>query len=256
MGMAVLGWLTELPVATWGEEWMRTGFLRATFSRAIAADQILDVDIQSAPNRVSTTWRDAHGRVCATGEASLTATPASSITTAFDGGADHVPLVAVDDTVSRSTLLAPRMADLDGATMPPLSFRFDAARDLAFLEGQPDAPHWRERGWAHPAWLGTASNAVIKGNIDFDSRADSPGRWLQVSADIGLVEPIIDGDEVELRSRIRRITRRGRQNQHLVAHLDCTYRVGTRVAAHLRNSFVFATVEPSAFDTSTGPPHP
>jgi hypothetical protein len=77
-----------------------------------------------------------------------------------------------------------------------------------------------------------------------------------VSADIGLVEPIIDGDEVELRSRIRRITRRGRQNQHLVAHLDCTYRVGTRVAAHLRNSFVFATVEPSAFDTSTGPPHP
>ncbi|MEY3618870.1 MAG: hypothetical protein RL726_1568 [Actinomycetota bacterium] len=244
MGMAVLGWLTGPPVATWGEEWMRRGFLRATFSRAIAADQILDIEIRQSTGQVSTTYRDDRGLVCATGEATIGTV------------ANHEPLTAVDAVEFRTVPLTPRAADLESAVMHPLTFTFDASRDLAFLEGQPDAPLWRERGWAHPAWLGTASNAVIMSNIDFDDRDGSPGRWLQVSADIDLVEPIVDGDEVELRSHIRRVTRRGRQNQHFVAHLDCTYRVETRVCAHLRNSFVFATVEPSPFDASTEVPHP
>jgi hypothetical protein len=239
MGMAVLGWLTERPVATWGEEWMRSGFLHASFSRAIAADQLLDVDHHDSASSLSTTYRDARGRVCVVGAATLTAS------------ADHEPLVDVHDDGARITRLAPRVVDLESATMPPLSFTFDATRDLAFLDGQPDAPEWQRRGWAHPAWLGTASNAVIMGNIDFDGRPTSPGRWLQVSADIGLVGPILDGDDVELRSRIGRITNQGRHGRHRVAHLECTYRVETRIVARLRNSFVFATDEPSP-----SPPHP
>lgn len=239
MGMAVLGWLTERPVATWGEQWMRSGFLHATFSRAIAGGQHLMTEESDAPGLVSTTYRDAQDRVCVAGTATLTAS------------ADGEPLVDVHDVVPRSPLLAPRATDLDGATMPPLTFTFDAARDLAFLDGQPDAPEWQRRGWAHPAWLGTASNAVIMGNIDFDGRPTSSGRWLQVSADIALVAPVVDGEVVELRSRIGRITRRGRHDQHLVARLECTYRVGARVVARLRNSFVFATDEPSP-----APPHP
>jgi len=239
MGMAVLGWLTERPVATWGERWMRTGFLHATFSRAIVAGQPLVVEQHDAAGLLSTTYRDASGRECVSGAATL----------AFD--TEREPLVDVNDTAERGSLLAPRRAELEGTTMPAISFAFDAPRDLAFLEGRTDAMAWRERGWAHPAWLGTASNAVIMTNVDFGDRDDTPGRWVQVAADVALVTPILDGDEVQLRSRIGRITRRGREGRHLVAHLDGTFRVGSRVVAHLRNSFVFASVEPSP-----APPHP
>jgi hypothetical protein len=125
--------------------------------------------------------------------------------------------------------------------LPQLLFTFRARRDLAFLNGQADAAMWVERGWAHPAWLGTASNAAVMGGIDFDQRRENTGRWLQVSADVSLVEPIVDGDEVLLTSRIERISTRGLRGRHQVAHLACTFRVGERTVARLLNSFVFAS---------------
>lgn len=241
MGMAVLGWLTEHPVAAWGESWMRHGTLHATFTRPVVAGQSLDMDLIMGETTVDVSYVDADGRPCVTGRATI-GTKETRDQSALDLDIRGTPI---------TVRLAPLATALEGAVMPPMTFSFDARRDLAFLDGQADASAWTERGWAHPAWLGTATNATIMRNIDFASRDASTGRWQQVAADAVLCEPIVDGDEVTMHSHIGRISTRGRRAQHHVAHLECNFRVGRRTAARFTNTFVFATDDPSP-----DPPHP
>ena len=241
MGMAVLGWLTEFPVATWGESWMRHGTLRATFARPMTAGQALDMNLDADESTIDVSYADVDGRSCVTGRATI-GTKETRDQSALDLDIRGTPI---------TVRLAPLATALEGAVMPPMTFSFDARRDLAFLDGQADASAWTERGWAHPAWLGTASNATIMRNIDFASRDASTGRWQQVAADAVLCEPIVDGDEVTMHSHIGRISTRGRRAQHHVAHLECNFRVGRRTAARFTNTFVFATDDPSP-----DPPHP
>lgn len=241
MGMAVLGWLTEFPIATWGESWMRRGALQVTFARPVVAGQALDMHLSIAESAIDMSYRDDGGRACVTGRATIDADePRSRRRPDIDS-----------DGAAIAIRRTPRASDLRDAVFPPMTFSFDASRDLAFLDGQADAYDWRERGWAHPAWLGTATNAAIMRNIDFSDRGESTGRWQQVSAAIDMIDPIVDGDEVTMHARIDRLSTRGRTSQHHVAHLTSTFRVGSRVVARFSNDFVFATDNPSP-----DPPHP
>ena len=241
MGMAVLGWLTEFPVAAWGESWMRHGTLRVMFTRPVVAGQTLDMNLDADESTIDVSYADVDGRSCVTGRATI-GTRETRDDPALGHGVRGAPI---------TDRLAPRATALEGAVMPPMTFSFDARRDLAFLDGQADASEWRKRGWAHPAWLGTATNAAIMRNIDFAGRVASTGRWQQVAADVVLCEPIVDGDELTMHSRIGRISTRGRTAQHRVAHLECSFHAGQRTAARFTNTFVFASDDPSP-----DPPHP
>ena len=225
MGMNVLGWLTEHPVAVWGERWMRAGRLNVTFSRPMVAGQTLSVDVESHASYLNIRYDDTDGRVCATSVATIDATDR---THSFR---DENP------TLER---LTPDASSLDGALLSRMTFRFDADRDLAFLDDRPDANDWQGRRWAHPAWLGTATNAVIMRHIDFGDRERHPGRWLQVSTGVDVMRPIEDGAEIDTFSRIRRVSRLGRDGRHQVAHLECTFWAGAQPAARVTNAFIFA----------------
>lgn len=229
MGMNVLGWLTEFPVAAWGEPWMRAGALNATFSRPMVAGQRLNVTVDRHPTAMTIRYDDEDARPCVTGSATIGSTMHGR------------PTYEENPEVGR---LHPSAHALRGALFSRLTFDFDASRDLAFLDGRPDAAQWQQRGWAHPAWIGTASNAAIMRHIDFDARDRFPGRWLQLSINVGSTRPIEDGARVQMYSRIDDISTTGRAGQLQVAHLVCSLYVGEHNVAHVDNAFVFADTGP------------
>lgn len=223
MGMVVLAWVATAAVERWGTDWMRTGSMSIELWRTMTAGAILDVTTTQTPDSIDTTYDDQTGRRC------LVASVGFARATHDDVGST----VSTDDDESRG---ADRLDVLAGASLPDLHFDFDAPRDLAFLDGLADAPAWRSRGWAHPAWLGTAVNAAIVGGIN----VGDPPRWNQIATDVTLLAPIEHGDRVRLRTRVDRVSRRGR---HEVAHLEGAFHVHGRLVARVRNDVVYRSGE-------------
>lgn len=223
MGMVVLAWVATAAVERWGTDWMRAGSMSIDLRRPMTAGATLDVATTSTSDSIDTTYDDSAGRRClvaSVGLARATHDDVSSTGSMDDDGSRDVDRIAAEADV------------LAGASLPALHFDFDAGRDLAFLDGLADAPAWRSHGWAHPAWLGTAVNAAIVGGIDMGD----PPRWNQIATEVTLLSPIEHGDHVRLRTRVDRVSRRGR---HEVAHLEGSFHVDDRLVARVRNDVVY-----------------
>lgn len=238
MGVVAMAWLTHYPVDVWGRDWLSAGCIDMRFQRHLQAGRRLETmaevraEAEADAATITLSVRDAAGIDYVSGSASL-AVPSTDPRESVDSLGVKEP---TSDAVSRPA--APTPEALAGLIFDPLHFRFDAARDLAFVAGLPDADFWRSERTAHPAWLGSAANAITRNNIDFGSG----GRWLHAGLRVDLHAPVEDGASLEIAGRIESLfERRGRR--FAVAAL--AVRAGSRVIASLRNTFVYA-VSPDA----------
>lgn len=202
MGVVVLAWLTEHALRRWGPQWAAAGGLDARFRAHLTAGVELIAELVDDDRSADVSITDAGGTVYAT--ASMTAAPR---------------VAAVDDA---------------GIERPwvPLSVEFDAERDLAFTERMSDGRFWREHGWAHPAWLASASNAIVLGNCQFAS----PGDWRNAGLAVRWHQPIPDGSIVTLTGGV--VERFGSSRfRFAVAAIAAS--VGEQGVATLRNTYTY-----------------
>jgi hypothetical protein len=224
MGVTVLAWVSRFAVAEWGEEWATGGSLALRFRSHLSAgiDLLIDVDGagpagDDAADELTFSIGDADGTVYATGSARRKG-----------------PLVAVpaDTAHTRGHRVPNTAAALEGLVFTPIRCTFLADRDLEMAPGMADGGFWLDHRWAHPAWLGSASNAIVRENVAFEL----PNQWHHSGIELTMHAPVADGDEVVLAGRIVELFETPR-NQFAIAATEATVR-GVQVMS-LRSTFVY-----------------
>lgn len=229
MGVVALAWMTRYPVEAWGSEWLQRGWIEMRFRRHLTPGRSLTVDVEHADAEIGFSIRDDERRVYASGACGVRAirgpAPRTNGRQASRGQGEGPG--------ARASGPVPATPEaLDGLRLRPVRFGFDAARDLGFVERLADAAFWRAQGAAHPAWLGSAANAIVRHNVDFGAR----GRWLHAGLRIDLHAPVRDAEDLEISGRIESLfERRGRR--FALAALEIH---GDReCVASLENTFVY-----------------
>lgn len=222
MGVVVIAWLSRHPLERWGEAWAESGSLAVRFRAHLTAGLPLVTTIVGDVHSISLNITDSDDTVYA-----------SATATRPDRGR-RVPLDRPPDLHCPPTKARPAHDDLVDRSFAPLTFTFDADRDLAFTEGLADRDTWRDRGWAHPAWLVSATNAMVRRNVDFGS----PGYWTHAGAAIHSHTPIAHRSTITLTGGIDELFDRGR---HGFAVAGITAWVDDHPVASLRNTFVYET---------------
>lgn len=220
MGVAVIGWLTHHPVSRWGEAWASCVSLDVRFRAQLT---------EGLPLTTTVVGDDRSIEFCVADERQVYCT--GSATRSSDAAARSLRRAEV---ASRPGKVTPDADALRDRTFPAMSFEFDAARDLAFVRHLADGATWRDRGWAHPAWLASATNALLRRSIDFGD----PGTWLNAGMSIRQHAPIVDGATIILAGGIDELFERGR---HSFAVAGITAWANGEPAASLRNTFVYAS---------------
>jgi hypothetical protein len=221
MGVVVIAWLTHLPVSQWGPAWVSAGEMDVQFRAHLTTGRLLTAEVTRETNHLEMLVRGIDGNVAATATASMARGGA-------DLGATHPIGPASDGKV------APVHDLLRDREFSPVTFEFDADRDLAFTAGIPDGEVWRSRGWAHPAWLACGTNALVRQNVDFGT----PG-WTNAGIGIRNRAPIEDGSAITLTGLVADMFDRG---HHRFATAAITAWVEGRASASIRNTFVYETV--------------
>lgn len=218
MGVAVMAWLTRFGIDRWGEAWVHGGSIDLRFRSHLTVGHRLFVDLAETSDGLDVTVAEPGGTTSATGTLALTAAP---------------PLGVAAPTGGRRDRVAPVLDEVDGLMLGPLSFVFDANRDLAFTRGLDDADFWTDRRWAHPAWIASASNAVIRTHIDFPP----PGGWTNAGLALTMHEPVTDATTLTIGGQVTETFDRG---DHRFAVADLLVGAGTEPIVSIRNTFVYA----------------
>lgn len=218
MGAVVMGWLTRHPLERWGEAWARSGSLEARFRAHLNAGIALTTTVDGDADEIAATIADAAATVYAT----ATAQRHPSV---------NVPSAPPPGAVS-TTRARPRHDELHGRRFAPLTFEFDADRDLVFTERLSDGELWRTHRWAHPAWLASATNAIVRRAIDFGT----DGAWRNAGLAVHHHRPIRHGETITLTGGIDELFDRPRHRFAVARMIAC---VDDEPVASLGNTFVY-----------------
>ena len=222
MGVVVIAWLTRHPMDRWGLDWAESGSIEARFRAHLTSGRRLTTTVVGDANSM---------------ELSITDSANTLYATAHTTGPDpshRRPAARPSVTASSTGRARPVHDELVDRVFAPLSFDFDARRDLAFTERSSDGEVWRRQGWAHPAWLASASNAIVRRNVDFGA----DGRWTNAGLAVRHHRPIPDGSSITLTGGIHELFDRGR---HRFAVARTTAWVAGDQVAELGNTFVYET---------------
>lgn len=221
MGVVVLAWLTRYPVERWGDDWIRRGVIELRFRRHLMAGHALSLRrADENPSRTALAVSDEDGLVYAEGWTGIE--DRRELARRIEISAQHEPVV-------------PTKHSLAGRVLAPISFRFEVERDLAFAKTLSDYDYWRERRIAHPAWLGSAANALVRTRIDFEEG----GIWLHAGLRIDLRAPVRDRAEIEIGGRVVELFDRAR-HRFAVCALEAT--VEGQPVASMRTTFVYGSI--------------
>jgi hypothetical protein len=220
MGVVVLAWLTQHPLERWGPSWAESGSLDARFRAHLTTGVPLTIAVRGDDASLQASITDSDQTLYATATATRpdpTRRPPWTGSGSMKEGA--VPSQVVEQGWA------------------PLTFGFDADRDLRFTEGLNDGAFWRERGWAHPAWLASATNAMVRRNFDFET----PDAWRNAGLGAHHARPIAHGSTITLTGRIDRLFDRARYRFAVAA---ITAWVDDAPAASLTNTFTYEMLAP------------
>jgi hypothetical protein len=227
MAIVALGWLSDITVDRWGEDWAQAGVIDLRFRSHLSAGLDLDLVAEHHDNDVELSVRDKQGASSVTGVASLgTAdTPQPSLS---EGSWEPMEPRPVPPSRER----------LDGFVLHPVEFDFVADRDLAFAAHLPSGSFWADRQWAHPAWLGLGAQAIVRHNIDFEDG----GYWMYAGLQIQLHAPVFDGSHLEMRGRVSDLFDR---TNHRFATCEVLAIVNDDVVASMHSTFVYGPAQTS-----------
>lgn len=218
MGVVVQAWLSRYPVQRWGTGWLAGGGMQLRFRRHLTAGLGVTVLVDQGVE-MGLRVLDGEGVLMADGSARLhgrgdlgglagfgglgragglgglggwaggggvggSAGPGTGWTAWRGGDVTELPVPATAEMLDGLAFIAP-------------AFGFDADRDLAFAaEVDPDG-WWRRTRWAHPAWVVSAVNGVLRETIAF-----ADGRWVHAGTAITHLAPIPSGARVSIAGRV------------------------------------------------------
>jgi acyl-coenzyme A thioesterase PaaI-like protein len=226
MGVTIIGWLTQFPLARWGERWATNGSMRLRFRAHLTSGLDLIASVDPSPRSLGFTITDSNSQIFASGDATSDGTAAA-------------PAPVVQPHPSEPAQTTPE--SLKDRVLTPIRFCFEADRDLQFTRSIEDSRFWTDRGWAHPAWLASATNAIVRQNVAFPP----PGHWTNAGVEFHLHAPIGPGSLVTMTGVIDELFDRRR---HRFAVASITASVDGEPVASLRNTFVYTTATGDSAD--------
>jgi hypothetical protein len=170
-GFAVVGWMTRFPLQHFGDEWLHRGTMEIRYRQHLCVGDPLAINIHTTEDSMDFEAVRPDGQIVTSGHAALHSTGLetdSALKQAgfSDGPIPNPPLAGVSEVIARQRL-------------GTLEVEFDLARDGSFVHHlDPDDP-WQGRSDAHPAFIVSAANVLVRRAIDFVD-----GRWLQGGANL------------------------------------------------------------------------
>jgi hypothetical protein len=180
MGVVALAWCTDDALDRWGEAWARHGSIELRFRSHLTSGLDLTISSEQREDRIDLAVTGDDGTAYATG--TLRAGP----TTPFEP-----PRRALGEPFP----VPPRAELLDRYELHPIEFEHVAERDLPRADRLAHGGFWSERSWAHPAWLASAANAIVRHNVAFEDG----GYWLHAGIEVALHHPVLDGADLVAR---------------------------------------------------------
>ena len=199
MGAVVVAWVAELALERGGEGWLEGGWISLRFRRHLEEGLLLSVLTEEQATELAVEVVDEEGRCCSDARLGL-----GWPTDLELGGAQEQPPAASPLGVDE---LAP------GTPYGSLALDFDAARDQAFLRQLPFEDPWLERGLAHPAWLLSAANGLMRRALALPLPNSA-----QAGVRITSLAPVESGARLELDGRLLERFDRGKR-RFLVSRL-------------------------------------
>jgi acyl dehydratase len=183
-GVDVYAYLTHLPAAHWGLDWLASGTISARFVEPVYDGELVRVtgDLTGAEMTLSVTGPD--GVVRATGRAAPTTDPPAARPLP-----PRAPQPDGPPPASAESLRA-------GTTLGSLTARFDPAGAAAYLAAVRERLSlYAEKSVAHPGWVLRFANSVLAENVTL-------GPWLHVSSDVELLGLVEAGDPIDVRAEV------------------------------------------------------
>jgi acyl dehydratase len=200
-GVDVYAYMTHVPAAAWGLDWLERGSMRARFLAPVyEGDEVVVVPSEAGGRRLALELRGPDGAVRASGEAQLPEDPPLSLDLA------SLALDRADDPPEASP------ASLAAGTALALAshgFHADNAGQYLAEIGE-GLPLYTEHRVAHPGWLLRDANRVLSANVRL-------GPWIHVESVVQHHGLVHDGDIVHARATV---TREWERKGHRFVELD------------------------------------
>ena len=219
MGSAVPLWLSGLGIERWGESWVNRGGLDMRFRTELFEGHPLTMRVDDNGHSIDVEFVDDAGVSCVTARV-------------MEHGLDpELTVVHGEPTIDKA---AANRESLEGLRLQAIDFVFDANRDLDMVRDLVDANVWIENSWAHPAWLASSANAMIRRSIDFGS----PPTWINAGTAIDLHDVVRHGEHVRVEGSVNEMFDRGR---HHFAVIGLSVTSNERRVASMRYSLIYAS---------------
>jgi hypothetical protein len=182
-GVDVYAYMTHLPVAHWGREWLEHGAMAARFVQPVYDGESVTVTAELNDDEMHLATIGPDGVVRATGRATLSE---------VDSAAPIPPRAALPDVrppASGESLVT-------GHVLGSLEAMFDAGRAGEYLDAvREQLPIYTTTAVAHPGWLLRFANSILAANVEL-------GPWIHVESDVGFSGVVEDGQRIEVRGRV------------------------------------------------------
>jgi len=200
-GVDVYAYMTNVPTAAWGLDWLERGSMRARFLAPVyEGDEVVVVPSEVGGHRMALELRGPDGAVRASGEAQLPEDPPLSL------GADWA---AVDQADGPPEASPASLAAGTALALAPHGFHADNAGEYLSEVGE-ILPLYAEHRVAHPGWLLRDANRVLSANVRL-------GPWIHVESVVQHHGLVHDGDIVHARATV---TREWERKGHRFVELD------------------------------------
>jgi acyl dehydratase len=224
-GVDVYAYMTHVPAAAWGVDWLERGSMQARFVAPVyEGEEVIIVagDGEPFPNarHLALELRGPDGAARASGEAHLPDDPPPR------PGSDWAAVDQADDPPEASP------ASLSAGTtlaLAPHRFHADNAGEYLAEVGE-SLPLYADHRVAHPGWLLRDANRVLSANVRM-------GPWIHVESVVQHHGLVHDGDAVHA---LATVTREWERKGHRFVELDVgLFAGGDRLVAHVVHTAIY-----------------
>lgn len=203
-GVDVLGYLAHEGVQRWGAAWLGNGHFRGRLISPVYDGETVQVELDETDrDHLAARVVGPDGDLRAEGTMALI--PRSGDDRVDDVDPARTDIMAWADPVHAPVGVLPEPADRPPASRDSLApgkptatmaTGFHSEHAQRYLEQISETDRaFRDAGFAHPAWLLALANFTLAATVRL-------GPWIHVSSDAWLLDPVSDGDQIEVRGLI------------------------------------------------------
>lgn len=182
-GVDVYAYMTHVPAARWGLDWLGHGSMTARLVRPVYDGEEVTVTAEPDGEELDLELTGFDGVVRATGRASLE--PAIS-------DREVPPAASLPEPRPPASAESLRRGTVLGA----IGDGFDPVRALEYLAAvREDLSIYRDGPYAHPGWLLRFANSILVANVVL-------GPWIHVSSDVALLGIVGSGQAIDVHGAV------------------------------------------------------